>query len=83
MLQEDPVGRVNSAHMETAGRSSSGQNTNPRNDFLQIQDIHIVILGAQGVGKTSLTEQFVYNHFCTDQKPTRKRSMTTCIKYEY
>ena len=35
----------------------------------------IVILGAQGVGKTSLTEQFVYNHFCTDQKPTRKRKI--------
>ena len=75
MLLEDPVGRVNSAHMETAGTSSSGQNTNPLNDFLQIQDIHIVILGAQGVGKTSLAEQFVYNHFCTDQKPTRKRKV--------
>ena len=36
------------------------------------QGIHIVILGSQGVGKTSIIEQFVFNHFLKEQCSTTK-----------
>lgn len=39
----------------------------------ELQRVRIVVLGAQGVGKTSIVKQFVCNHFTEDYVPTRKR----------